>query len=307
MRTVPLFPSATELVASIGASEYIVGRSHRCNHPPSIQNRPVVTESRLEERATSDASDIDAVVDDHHHGSHTYFRVIEDKLAELRPEVLITQSLCDVCAVPESMTTDAMSRLPTQPEVVSLGPMSIEGVFESIAQIGSTLDRSEEAQSAIEHLEKRIENVIESRPSASPPEHVVCLEWTDAPRCHGLWIPEIIKRLGAEDGFGEPGEHGRVIQWDQVVEYDPDVLIVSPCGRTIPEIQRDMEHLVGRDGWADLKAVRKDEVYLLDGEISSRHGPRVVRAMELIAKILYPGAFTDVSWQPKEVVSYPYA
>ncbi len=304
MRTVSLFPSATELVTAIGATDSLVGRSHRCNHPEDIQDLPIVTESKLNQRASSDAKDIDAVVDDHHHGEHSYFRVVTEDLRDLQPDVLVTQSLCEVCAVPESMTAESMEKLEGEPELVSVGPTTIGEILETIDRLGGTLGYESGANELGTSLQNRIDDVVRELPAVSDPAHVVCLEWTDALRCHGLWVPEIIDLLGAKVGFGSPGEHGKVIDWGDVVAYDPDVLIVSPCGRTIPEIRQDMEHLIDRPGWQHLTAVEKDRVYLVDGELSSRHGPRVVRTLEVIAKILYPETYDHISWEADEVAHF---
>jgi len=304
MRTVSLFPSATELVAGIGAAADLVGRSHRCNYPAEVRDLPAVTISELSDRASSAAGDIDSIVDDHGHGDGTYFRVVTDRLRAVRPEVLITQSLCEVCAVPESMTAEAVETLDADPELVTLGPTTIDEILDSITRLGAALDREAGADRLVADLQARIDAVIDRRPDPSRPPRVVCLEWTDALRCHGLWVPEIVERLGAEDGFGRPGAHGRVIDWADVVAFDPEILVVSPCGRSIPEIREDVANVVDRPGWTDLTAVEDDRVYLLDGELSSRHGPRVVRALELFAKIIYPGAYDDVTWSEAEVVRF---
>lgn len=304
MRTASLFPSATELVAGLGATDDLVARSHQCNYPSEIRDVPVVTTSTLSEQASSDAYEIDSVVDDHHHGDSTYFQVITEDLQTVRPEVLITQSLCDVCAVPESMTAESMEALDSEPELVSLGPTTINEILDAINRLGTVLDRESDADQLVARLQDRVDTILQHRPDPSQPPQVVCLEWTDALRCHGLWMPEIIELLGAEDSFGNPGEHGRVIEWDDIVAYDPEVLLVSPCGRTIPEIQQDMEHVVNRPGWSELAAVKNDRVYLLNGEISSRHGPRVVRALELVAKTLYPETFADISSASDELVHF---
>lgn len=305
MRTVSLFPSATELLAGIGARDDIVGRSHQCNYPDDIRDVPAVTTSKLSEEASSDAGDIDSVVDEHHHGDSTYFRVIPETLRRVEPELLVTQSLCDVCAVPESMTVESMRDLDPQPELVSLGPTTIDGILAAINQLGTALNREPVADQLADRLRARIDTIVTRRPAPPRQPRVVCLEWTDALRCHGLWMPEILDRLGADPGFGRPGEHGRRIDWDALVAYDPEILIVSPCGRTIPEIRRDMTNVVDRPGWSAVTAVQNDRVYLLNGEMSSRHGPRIGRVVELVAKILYPEVYNDVTWTRHEVLHFP--
>jgi iron complex transport system substrate-binding protein len=304
MRTVSLFPSATELLAGMGATDDLVGRSHRCTHPEEVRDLPAVTESDLSAAASPDPGGIDAVVDNHHHGEDSYFRVRTDALRALRPEVLVTQSLCEVCAVPESMTADAMAELSPAPKLVSIGPTTTDELLEAITRVGAELDREPGAEALCSRLRERMDRVLRRQSDARGSPRVVCLKWAEALRCHGLWMPELIERLGAEAGFGRPGERGRVIEWDDVLAYDPEVLIVSPCGRTIPEIRRDVKRLLGRPGWEDLTAVSEDQVYLLDGELSSRHGPRVVRTLELLAGILYPDRYDDVEPSAEEVVRF---
>lgn len=298
-----LFPSATELLAGIGATEDLVGRSHQCNHPPAISDLPAVTTSKLQEDGPSDAGAIDSVVDDHAHGESTFFRVDTDALRSLDPDLLVSQSLCEVCAVPASMTTDSLRALDSEPDLVSLRPSTMADILDAIGRLGAAVGRESAAEGVVAELRERIDRVQGSRPDARP-QRVVCLEWTDELRCHGLWVPEFVTRLGAEPGFGRPGEHGRVIEWEALWDYDPEVLIVSPCGRSLSEIRADMDHLVDRPGWEELTAVASDRVYLLDGELSSRHGPRVVRAFELVASVLHPEAYDHVRLDPDEVTRF---
>lgn len=295
MRTVSLLPSATEVVAALGAERQLVGRSHRCNYPARITDRPNVTANRDETTDETDPAAIDAVVDDHRHGNGSYFRVNPSILADTDPELILTQHLCEVCAIPESMTVDALEQLDTAPELVSVAPTTIEGIIDSIERIGVALDRERSANTVIGTLTGRIERVQSNLPDGSNPPRIVCLEWTDPVRAHGLWIPDILDILGVDDPFGTPGEPGREIEWKAVCDYDPDVLVVSPCGRTLSQIEADMDHLVRRPGWESLTAVEQDRVFLLDGELSSRHGPRVIRALELIASVLYPAAFPEIT------------
>lgn len=301
-----MFPSATELAHGVGAGESLVARSHACNYPAGVRGLPVVTESSLSAAESRDARRVDRIVDGHHHGENTLFRVLEDRLAGVAPEVLLAQSLCEVCAVPESMTREAMAVLDPRPEVVTLGPRTVEEVFDAIRMLGRALERRRGAEELVRELRERVGRVEERVPDPDPGggPRVVCLEWTDAVRCHGLWVADILDRLGAVDGFGEPGGHGHVIAWEDVVAFDPEVLVVSPCGRSIPEIRRDMAYLTGREGWGSLSAVEGDRVYLVDGELSSRHGPRVVRALEVTAAVLYPEVYGDLEYSDREAVRY---
>lgn len=304
MRVVSLLPSATEVVAGIGAEDLLVGRSHRCNYPPSVTDLPVVTESKLSNGEETEPGRIDAQVDDHRHGDGTFFQVLRDRLAELEPDVILTQSLCEVCAVPESMSKAAIEQLEKDPVLLSVGPTTIDELFDSIREVDATLEREAGAKALLRDLEHRRDTVMAKKPSTTDPPRVLCLEWTDALRCHGLWIPDILRRLDAEAGFGRPGERGRVIEWSSVRSFDPEVLIVSPCGRTLSDIPNDMTALTSREGWENLQAVRDGRVFLLDGELSSRHGPRVIRAMELIATMIYPDAYPGISSREDEAVQW---
>jgi iron complex transport system substrate-binding protein len=304
MRTVSLFPSATELVAGLGATDDLVGRSHQCDRPEAVRDVPAVTASRLSDAAPADPGDIDAAVDDHAHGDGTFFRVLADRLEAADPEVVLTQSLCEVCAVPESMTAGTLERLDADPELISLEATTVDDVLAAVDRLGRALRRESDAARLRQRLETRRERLRERRPTPPRPPRVVCLEWTDPLRCHGLWVPEMLEDLGAEAGFGDPGERGRVVDWEDVLAYDPEVLVVSPCGRPISDVRTDANHLVERPGWEGLSAVEDGRVYLLNGKLSSRHGPRVVRTMELLATVLYPDAFDDEPRSRDEVVRF---
>lgn len=296
MRIASLYPGGTELVAAVGAADELVARSHWCDRPPRVRELPAVTRTRVELDRDAPPGEIDRSYGTdpgrgHGHGAGVPYRVDTERLGAVRPDLLVTQDVCQVCAVPESLAADALERLEPRPDMVSLAPSRLEEVLDGLSRLGRALGRTAEAHRARAGLEARVERVLSAVPSRPGRPQVACLEWTDGLRSHGLWVPEFVEMLGAEDELGAPGRHGRPLEWAEVRAFDPEVVIVSPCGRRMPEIRRDMGALVERPGWEDVTAVREGRVWLLDGEVSSRSGPRVVRALELLAAALYPGRF----------------
>lgn len=309
MRVASLYPGGTELVASVGAADELVARSHWCDRPPGVRELPAVTRTQVEVPRHAPAREIDRAygtdpTDEHGHGSDVPYRVDTERLGRVRPDLLVTQDVCEVCAVPASLAADALERLDPRPELVSLAPSRLEEVLDGLSRLGRVLGRRDEARRVRGELEARVERVLSAVPSRDGGSRVACLEWTDGLRSHGLWMPEFVEMLGAKDGLGTPGCHGRPLEWAEVRELDPEVIVVSPCGRRMPGIRRDMAALVDRPGWEQLAAVREGRVWLLDGEVSSRSGPRVVRALELLAAALYPGRFGWVQADDGELLRW---
>ena len=304
MRTASLLPSATEVVGAMGAESALVARSHRCNVPQNISSLPVVTRSRIPDSRDADIVDIDSLVDSHQHGSGSPFEVITSVLAATDPELILTQSLCEVCAVPESMTREVLDQLDTSPELLAVRPATIDEMFDSIEQIGNAMGYDGKAASLINTLSRRITTIESCIPEETVPPRVVCLEWIDPLRYHGLWIPDILEHLQTSDPFGSPGNPGDRVEWDSILDYDPELLVVSPCGCTVAEIESQMSRLADKPGWETLSAVQQNQVYILDGELSSRHGPRIVRCLELLASLIYPNHVPSQSPSATELKQY---
>lgn len=307
-RVASLYPGGTELVAALGAVDRLVARSHWCDRPPAVRELPAVTRTRVSVPPEAPAGEIDGAYGEgdggHGHGEKVPYEVLTRRLGRTRPDLLVTQEVCEICAVPKSLAADALDRLSPRPGLVSLDPSTLGEVLEGLEKLGRALGLGGRARSVRKRLESRVEEVLRARPRREPPSRVACIEWTDGLRSHGLWMPEFIGKLGATDVLGSPGRHGRPVQWSEVREAAPEVVIVSPCGRSMGQIESDMEDLVTRPGWNELPAVRAGQVYLMNGEISSRSGPRVVRALELTAAALYPDLYRRIDPSPSELKTF---
>jgi iron complex transport system substrate-binding protein len=306
MRIVSLLPSATEIVFALGLGDELVGRTHECDYPAEAADVPVVT---ADVGGTSDSSSREIhrrVADSVHRGSSIY-RLDVDALAAARPDLILTQELCEVCAVSYREVGEAVRRLESEATVVSLEPTSIEGILNTVSTIGAMAEAEDEAVGLVEMLRERlgeIENrVLERRLEGVRPRRVVCLEWIDPPFAAGHWVPEQVRRAGGWDLLGRAGERSAETTWEQVREVDPEQLMLMPCGfdarRTADEWAR-----AERPEWVrELRAVRRGEVFALDGSsYFSRPGPRVIDGIALLAELFDPGGFEEEvpseAWMP---------
>jgi iron complex transport system substrate-binding protein len=282
MRIVSLLPAATDLVAVLGKVPDLVGRTHECDWPPGeVDHVPVVTRAEFDPDALSSREISDAVGGAAHSGSSLY-TLDSDRLAALKPDVVLTQDLCDVCAVSYRRVSEAVRTLDTGPLVVSLEPSTIDGVLDCLRRVGDVLGVPERAGTEIAKLRKRLDAVRKAR--GRP--RVVALEWLDPVWPAGHWVPEQITLAGGEPLLAEAGEHTRPIEWDAVVDARPDVLLLLPCGFAPERTREELPALARNPGWADLPAVRNGRVHVLDGPAYfNRPGPRVVDGAEILAGV----------------------
>jgi iron complex transport system substrate-binding protein len=282
MRIVSLLPAATDLVATLGRLPDLVGRTHECDWPPGeIDHVPVVTRAEFDPDALSSREISEAVGGARHSGSALY-TLDSAQLAAAKPDVVLTQDLCDVCAVSYQRVSEAVRTMDTGTLVVSLEPATIEGVFDCLRRVGEVLEVPERAEKEIEALRKRLDALQKVR--ARP--RVVALEWLDPIWPAGHWVPEQIALAGGQPLLAEAGEHTRPVEWDAVVDAQPDVLLLLPCGFAPERTRQELPALARNPGWADLPAVRNGRVHVLDGPAYfNRPGPRVVDGAEILAEI----------------------
>jgi iron complex transport system substrate-binding protein len=298
VRIVSLLPSATEIVFALGLGDELVGRTHECDYPPEAESVPVVT-SDVGAIAGATSREINARVAASIHGGSSIYRLDLDALADARPDLILTQELCAVCAVSYREVADAVRRLDSDSTVVSLEPSSIEGILNTISTVGAMSEAEDEAVGLIEMLRERlatIENrVLERRLQGTPPRRVVCLEWLDPPFASGHWVPEQVRRAGGWDLLGRIGEPAVETTWEQLRDVEPEQIMLIPCGfnaqRTADEWDAGRE---SRPAWIeDLRVARDGQVYALDGSAYfSRPGPRVIDGVALLAELFDPGIAT---------------
>jgi iron complex transport system substrate-binding protein len=296
---VSLLPSATEICFALGLGDEIVGRTHECDYPPEAADIPVMT-SDVGAVATATSRQINDRVAASVQGGESIYRLDVEALAKADPDLILTQELCDVCAVSYRDVAQAVKLAGTDSQIISLEPTSIEGIFNSISTVGAYAEAEDEAVGLIELLRERlarIENrVLERRLAGMPPRRVVSLEWLDPPFAAGHWVPEQVRRAGGWDLLGTPGEPAVETSWQSVRDVEPEVLILMPCGfdahRTVDEWHSGAAN---RPAWLDqMAALSEGEIYAVDGSsYFSRPGPRVVDGIALLAEIFDPGTFTD--------------
>ena len=287
-RVVSLLPAATELVAAIGALDALVGVTHECDHPPAVARLPRVTRTALDRGASS--ATIDAEVRALAGSGAPVFALDASLLAELAPDVVLTQTLCDVCALPEHEISRALAELPCSPAVVALGGSTLAGVWADIRRVGAALGRASEADALVDALASRVRRVHETLAAARAPRpRVAVLEWLDPLFAAGHWVPELVRRAGGIDVLAEPGSHSVVVDVATVRDAAPDLLLFAPCGFDVERAAREGSALLAGDAW---RWARGRSAWALDGNaLTSRPGPRLVDAIETMAAIVAPALF----------------
>jgi iron complex transport system substrate-binding protein len=285
MRIVSFLPAATETLFALGAGPEVVGVSHECDWPETARRLPRVTGTTVNVGAPSRA--IDNQVSQALQAGENIYTVDVGLLTKLRPDLVITQQLCEVCAITPGQVQAAIAAVRPAPELVSLHPHSIAEIFEDIRTVGRRLGREGQAARYVDGLQRRLDRVREAVAGADRPR-VYCMEWLDPPYNAGHWVPEQVEIAGGEDGLAGRRVDSVRLLWDQIVAYDPEVLVLMPCGISMGRMVRELRELVNED-WLGLAAVRLGQVYMVNGPAYfNNSGPRVVDGAELLAKILHP-------------------
>jgi iron complex transport system substrate-binding protein len=287
MRVVSLLPSATEIVCLLGLEHCLAGISHVCDYPPSVQNLPRVTHSRLTD--TADSSQIDRQVRELAQSQTALYELDREVLRQLSPDLIITQSLCSVCAVSEHDVLQLVRELAVQPEVVRLNPQTLTEVIACVSQVGQSVGTPERALELVAELEGRVAAVRTRSQGVVERPRVLLLEWIDPLFCAGHWNPELVHLAGGHEVLGQAGAPSRQLAWDEILEVDPDVMVIACCGHSIDRTLDDLPALVSNPGFARLKCIGNGQVYLVDGsQYFNRPGPRLVDSLELLAHTLHP-------------------
>jgi iron complex transport system substrate-binding protein len=304
VRIVSLLPSATEIVCALGLGDRLVGVTHECDYPKWVRDLPKVTTTLIPHDATS--AQIDALVREQLSSQAALYSLDMPVLEPLAPDLIVTQALCDVCAVAADAVIDAACRLPGSPPVVNLEPMTLGEVFDAITAVGEAAGCADRAAEVTASLRARVDAVAARTaaiPTANRPR-VAFVEWIDPIFNGGHWNPELVALAGGIDVLGSPGEASRTIAWEQVVATQPDVVFVSCCGYSTERASEDLPILQAKPGWADLRAVRNGRVYVTDGNAYfSRPGPRLVESLELLAHALHPGIHPATEQPARQIPS----
>ncbi|MCS6880879.1 MAG: cobalamin-binding protein [Oscillochloridaceae bacterium] len=302
MRIVSLLPSTTEIAFALGLGDQVVAVTHECDYPPEARQRPVITASALDHHHATSA-EIDAAVRGQLRDGISIYTLDTAMLERLQPDLVLTQALCDVCAVSFGVVEQAVAQVSAAPRILSLEPTDLEGIFGSILAVGNATGRRAQAVELVAQLRARVERVRQRAARATYRPRVACLEWFDPPFGPGHWLPELVELAGGRAGLGAPGEPSRRVAWDEVVAFAPEVIVLAPCGFDLERARSEaLATLPRRPGWDALPAVRAGRVFAVDANsYFSRPGPRVVDSLELLARLIHPDLFPG--WGPPEGAS----
>lgn len=296
MRICSLLPSATEIVYALGLGDRLYGVSHECDFPPDATSKPTVIRSVFDASGLS-SFEIDQTVRERLRRGEGVYTIDLDRLQEADPDLILTQELCDVCAVPYREVKRAVAHLRRRPHLLSLSPLLLGDVLQDIRRVGEATGRREKAESLVERLESRIDQVVSMVAGAAERPKTFCVEWTDPIYAAGHWVPEMVELAGGIDGLGRRGKPSIPIKWERVVRYAPEVIILMGCGFDVERNIRELPLLTRLPGWTELPAVRHGRTYAVDSSgYFSRSGPRLVDGLELLARLLhtdlFPGAIS---------------
>ncbi len=281
MNIVSLVPSATEIVCRLGLRESLVGVTHECDFPPGVEELPRVTRSLIPAGASS--AEIDRLVTDQMANEPSLYALDGVQLAAVRPDLIVSQTLCDVCAVPDGDVDEVASQLDPRPTILKLRPKTLDDVLESIREVAGAASVGVRGNSVVSELRERIDKIA-AHCGRQSWMRVVLLEWLDPPFAAGHWNPELVSLAGGTDVLGEAGEKSRRVSWEEVADADPDVIVVTCCGLDVVRIGVDINQLAKHDIWPQLRAVRAGRVLTFDGsQYFNRSGPRLIDSLEMLA------------------------
>ncbi len=287
MRIASLLPSATEIVCALGLADCLVGVSHECDYPIEVvKDLPKLTRSAIPHGLS--AAEIDREVSQRLQRGESLYLLEEKLLKRLQPDLLITQELCDVCAVSYGDVCNISRELPGNPQVISLTPPNLKGIFADVSTVAQALNVVECGQSLISNLQSRLDSVVQTVNGLRPPR-VFLLEWLDPPFAAGHWVPEMIALAGGIEVIGRAGEKSFRVTWQQVIDAQPEVILLAPCGYSQAAVIKEWGTLPRPLGWETIPAVQTGRIHALDANsFCSRPAPRVVEGIEQMTRLFHP-------------------
>ena len=288
MRIASLLPSATEILFSLGLGDQVVAVSHECDYPPEASKRPALTKSALHHKIHK-SIDIDREVE--RRGGDIY-EIDEKQLERLQPDLILTQELCAVCAVSYTRVKEAARLLDADPKIVSLEPSNLEDIVDNILLVGKITNKLGPAQELASQLLTRVNAVKNKTRDIRSRPRVFFMEWLRPPWAGGHWIPQMVDYAGGFEGLGRLGEPSHRIEWTEVLNYQPEIIIVSPCGFDLNGVIAELHELASYSGWENIPAYKSRNIYAVNASAYfSRPGPRIVEGLELLAHIIHPELF----------------
>ncbi len=290
-RILSLIPSSTEIVCALGFENQLIGRSHECDFPSSVQKLSSCTAPKFKVEGTS--AEIDQRVKSILKNALSVYQIDEKKLQQMQPDIIITQAQCEVCAVSLKDVENAVCEwVESRPQIVSLEPNQLSDIWKDFINIAEALGVKEQGHELVSQLKQRMNKIAQKTINFPQKPTVVCIEWIEPLMSAGNWMPELIEMGGGINLFGVAGEQSPWMTWEQLLEANPDVILVMPCGFNLARSKAEMSSLSQKPEWSQLNAVQNQQVYLTDGnQYFNRPGPRLVESLEIIAEILHPAHF----------------
>jgi iron complex transport system substrate-binding protein len=309
MRICSLLPSSTEILYALGLADEVLGVTHECDFPPDARNKRIVVRSRLPH--TTDCAEIDRLVREFAARGESIYRVDAEALREIDPDLIITQDLCHVCAASPDDLSSALAVLPRTPKVLSLNPHSLADVWNDVSTVGAATGRSAEAHVLVEELKEKVSTVqraVEplSREGIRP--RVACLEWLDPPYCGGHWVPEMVALAGGTDVLGHVGKPSFRVEWKQMIDAKPDVIVIMPCGFNLEKTIEEISRTTFPPAWHHLPAVKQGRIFATGANsYFSRPGPRLAEGLTILARAIHPHVdFTNLQSGAKQLATHSF-
>ena len=285
-RVLSLLSSTTEVVYALGCEDQLVGRSHECDYPPAVMNLPICTKPKFNVDGSS--IEVDGQVKSILQNALSVYYINEDLLKELKPDIILTQSQCDVCAVSEKDVKSVVKNITgINPDIISVEPNSVKDIFKDIKIIAEALNVVDKGADLIDFMKSRIRTLKKSYDVKSELT-VAAIEWIDPLMAAGNWVPELIEMAGGINLFGEAGKHSPWMEYKDLIEKDPHTIIIMPCGYNIQKSIIEIDSLIKQKGWKEINAVQNDKVYITDGnQFFNRPGPRIIESLEILIEIFH--------------------
>ena len=285
-RVLSLLSSTTEIIYALGCGDRLVGRSHECDYPEEVSELPICTIPKFNVDGTS--REVDDEVKSLVQSALSIYYINEKLLKELKPDIIFTQSQCEVCAVSVSDVENALKNITgLSSRVISVEPNSVEDIFNDILTIAEILNVRKKGKELVESIKAKIDNTEKIVYQKSSPS-IAAIEWIDPLMAAGNWVPQLIRVAGGKNLFGEAGKHSPWMKYNDLVEQDPEIIIVMPCGYDIKKSLIEIKTLESKKGWGSLKAVRNKNVYITDGnQFFNRPGPRIIESLEILLEIIH--------------------
>lgn len=298
LRIISLIPSATEIIHRLGSGGLLVGVSHECDYPEIVTDLPICSYPRFNSEGNS--VEIDTQIKTILENALSIYHIKKEEMSELKPDLIITQSQCDVCAVSLSDVRKSLQEiLHINPKIISLEPKKLDDVWDDIRTIAAELNKNDVADEMIDSFLDTISNISNSRENTSGPT-VACVEWIEPLMFAGNWVPEMVEIVGGINQFSEKGEHSSWSDPKELFDSDPDIIIFMPCGYSMKKTKIELDRVLSLDGWKDLKSIKSGGAYLVDGsQFFNRPGPRLLDSIKILDEIIngkQPRSYHGIGW-----------